>query len=247
MILSVITIAYNNLAGLEKTVKVFENGRFSEDVEIVIVDGGSGDGTREYLDRQSFSSNWVSEKDAGIYNAMNKGLSMAKGDYVWFLNSGDYATGSETVTRILTALKQNPDALYGETMMVDGDGRSIGTRSEASTRKMPEKLTWKSFRMGMNVSHQSFIIRRELAERYDERYKHVADIDWMISSLKKCKNVIRLDDVISCFTLDGHSTQNRKESNLERFSVLKKHYGSMPNLWSHIKIAARKLLGFRKI
>lgn len=247
MILSVITIAYNNLDGLKKTLQVFENGQFAEDIEIVIVDGGSADGTKEYLEQQSLTSNWVSEKDSGIYNAMNKGLSMAKGDYVWFLNSGDYARSRGTVSVILTALKQKPDALYGETMMVDNAGVEIGTRSEATTRKLPAELTWKSFRMGMSVSHQSFIIRRELAEKYNETYRHVADIDWMISSLKKCRNVLRLDMLISCFTMDGYSSKNRKASNLERFKVLQKHYGRLPNFWAHLKIAGRKLMRYRKL
>jgi glycosyltransferase involved in cell wall biosynthesis len=247
MILSVITIAYNNLDGLKKTLAVFEDGQFRENIEIVIVDGNSTDGTKGFLDQQSVSRNWVSEKDSGIYNAMNKGLLMAGGDYVWFLNSGDYASGKETITAILSALAKKPDAVYGETMMVDAAGTAIGTRSDASTRKLPEKLSWKSFRMGMNVSHQSFIIKRELAEKYDETYRHVADIDWMISSLKKCRNVVRLHRVISCFTMDGYSSQNRKQSNLERYSVLQKHYGKLPNFWAHLKIAGRKLFGFKKL
>lgn len=241
MRLSVITIAYNNLQGLKKTLHLFEQERFADQVELVVVDGGSKDGTDAYLRQQTLTGKWVSEPDKGIYNAMNKGLAMAEGDYVWFLNSGDYAQNASVVKDILSALGSGPDALYGETMMTDAEGRELGTRSELSTRKLPEKLSWKSFRLGMNVGHQSFIIRRSLALPYDESLRFVADIDWMIRCLKQCRNIIRLDRVIACFTLDGFSTVNRKKSNLERNRVLRKHYGFIPNLLAHAMILMRKI------
>lgn len=240
-LLSVISITYNNFQGLKKTLEVFEGRAFAE-IEVVIVDGNSSDGTKEFLAAQNITKNWVSEPDKGIYNAMNKGLAMASGDYVWFLNSGDYAYDIESVSAILEALRPHiVDALYGETMMVDAEGKPLGTRSAISTRKLPDELGWKSFSMGMNVSHQSFIIRRSLALPYDEQYKHVADIDWMIRCLKQCRNVVKLSNIISCFTVDGHSTKNREASNKERYKVLAKQYGWLPNLWNHFRIVLRKL------
>lgn len=240
-LLSVISITYNNLRGLKKTLEAFEDRAF-EEIEVVIVDGGSSDGTKDFLERQSITDNWVSEPDKGIYNAMNKGLAMAKGDYVWFLNAGDYAYDLESISAILEAIRPRAlDALYGETMMVDTDGKPLGTRSGISTRKLPDRLDWRSFSMGMNVSHQSFIIRRALALPYNEEYRHVADIDWMIRCLKACRNVQRLPNIISCFTMDGYSARNRDASNKERYKVLAKHYGWLPNLWNHFRIALRKL------
>src|SRR5574343_826155 len=91
MMLSVISIAYNNINGLKKSLEVFSDHSFNGEIELVVVDGNSKDGTKEFLATQSICQNWVSEPDKGIYNAMNKGLKMAKGDYVWFLNSGDFA------------------------------------------------------------------------------------------------------------------------------------------------------------
>ncbi len=240
MKLSVITIAYNNLKGLEKTLALFMDGRFAGEIEHVIVDGGSNDGSREFLQHQTLTTNWVSEKDKGIYNAMNKGLSMAHGDYVWFLNSGDFAYSREVVDNVLKTLEQEPDALYGETMMVDAGGKELGTRSFISTRKLPDELNWKSFNMGMNVGHQSFVIRRELALPYDEKYRYVADIDWMISCLKHCRTVVNLRQVIACFAVEGFSASNRQKSNKERYEVLKKHYGWLPNVFNHLKIMLRK-------
>ena len=101
--------------------------------------------------------------------------------------------------------------------------------------------------MGMNVGHQSFIIKRTLARPYDEMYRYVSDIDWMISCLKQCKTIINLRIVLACFTLDGYSSANRKASNRERYQVLKKHYGWLPNAWSHMAIVIRKLFNTGKV
>lgn len=241
MKLSVISIAYNNLEGLIKTLNVFKDGLFAETVELIVVDGGSKDGTKSFLEQQSFINQWVSEPDKGIYNAMNKGLALAKGEYVWFLNSGDYAYSPDSVKQLISLLDKQPDAVYAETMMVDAKGKHLGTRSEITTRTLPDKLTWKSFKWGMNVSHQSFVIKRTLALPYDEQYRYVSDIDWMIRCLKSCKMVIKMPGMLSCFTLDGFSSANRNKSNKERFKVLSVHYGIALNLVNHALIVFRKL------
>jgi glycosyltransferase involved in cell wall biosynthesis len=240
--LSVITITYNNYKGLLKTLELLKTTAFSEAIEIVIVDGGSKDETPDFLKTQTCTSNWVSEPDLGIYDAMNKGLNMAMGRYVWFLNAGDYAIDLEAIESILANLEKEPDALFGETMLIDAQGNELGTRSEQTTRKLSETLTWKSFAMGMTVGHQAFIIRRSLALPYDIRLKHVADIDWMIRCLKKCQIILNLNRIIACFTLDGYSTINRRASNRERFRVLGKHYGFIPNLVNHLRITIRHIL-----
>ena len=241
MRLSVISIAYNNLKGLQKTLAVFNGQNLLTEIEIIVVDGGSTDGTKEFLETQTLTKNWVSEPDKGIYNAMNKGLAMAKGDYVWFLNSGDYVEDFSLIEKLLNVLKQEPDAVYGETMMVDVEGKHLGLRSVFTTRKLPDNLNWTSFRLGMNVGHQSFVVKRSLALLYNEKYRYVADIDWMIRCLKACKNVVNLDAVLACFTVDGFSSVQRKASNKERYEVLKEHYGFLPNAFAHLGIVLRKL------
>ena len=241
MKLSVISIAYNNLKGLEKTLAVFNGHNLSAQIEIVVVDGGSNDGTKDFLASQTLTKNWISEPDKGIYNAMNKGLEMATGDYVWFLNSGDYVEDFSLIEKLLNVLKQEPDAVYGETMMVDVEGKHLGLRSVFTTRKLPDNLNWTSFRLGMNVGHQSFVVKRSLALLYNEKYRYVADIDWMIRCLKACKNVVNLDAVLACFTVDGFSSVQRKASNKERYEVLKEHYGFLPNAFAHLGIVLRKL------
>ena len=93
----------------------------------------------------------------------------------------------------------------------------------------------------MNVGHQSFVVKRSLALLYNEKYRYVADIDWMIRCLKACKNVVNLDAVLACFTVDGFSSVQRKASNKERYEVLKVHYGFLPNAFAHLGIVLRKL------
>lgn len=240
--LSIISIAYNNYQGLRKTLKIFESNVFAEYLEIIIVDGGSKDETPDYLAKQTITQNWVSEPDKGIYDAMNKGLEMATGDYVWFLNSGDYVYNTQVLATLIIALENEPDACYGETMLVNTLGKEIGTRSAQTTRTLPSNLTWKSFKMGMNVGHQAFIVKRKLAEKYNTNYRHVADIDWMIATLRHCRTIINTKITLVCFTLDGHSTKHRKASNRERFWVLGKYYGHIQNLWNHLKIGLNRVL-----
>lgn len=239
--LSIVSICYNNLKGLKKTLEIFENHKWGNDIELVIIDGNSTDGTKEFLNQQQITKNFISESDKGIYNAMNKGIDKANGQYLWFLNSGDYAFNEKAVQSILNAIEKNPDAIYGETMLVDTNGKELGLRSTITGKEFPENLNWKSFKMGMNIGHQSFIIKKELCLKYNENYRYVSDIDWMIRCLKQCQNIIKIPQIISCFTLDGFSTQKRKESNLERFNVLKNHYGIISNLWHHLLIIIRKL------
>lgn len=247
MKLSVVSIAFNNLEGLKKTFESFRSIDFSGKLELIVVDGGSTDGTAEFLSTQNICNNWISEPDNGIYNAMNKGLGLAGGEYIWFLNSGDYVARPETILELLDALQGGADAYYGETVMVDQAGNRIGTRSSVTTRKLPEHLNWKSFRMGMNVSHQSFIVKTSKAVRYDESLRYVADIDWMIRTLKNCQKVVNLHKELACFTLDGYSSINRAKSNKERFKVLNKHYGTIPNLLAHLAIVLRKALSRKKL
>lgn len=239
--LSIISITYNNFNGLSNTLALFQTHDFQSEIELVIVDGGSKDETLDFLKNQTITVNWVSEPDKGIYDAMNKGLKMAKGEYVWFLNAGDYAFSKESVHLLLESLKLGPDVVYGETMLVDSEGKTIGTRSEQTTRKLPEKLSWTSFKRGMNVGHQAFVIKRALALPYDTKWKHVADIDWMIRCLKQCKTIVNLNSILVNFTLEGHSTIHRKASNKERFKVLQLHYGLLSNLWSHFLISLRHI------
>lgn len=112
MKLSIITINLNNLEGLKKTFESVFNQTFT-DYEWIVIDGGSTDGSREFIEaHQDSFSYWSSEPDRGIYNAMNKGILQANGEYLSFLNSGDYYADSETLANVFCT-NHEADILFG--------------------------------------------------------------------------------------------------------------------------------------
>ncbi|HYK76744.1 MAG TPA: glycosyltransferase, partial [Daejeonella sp.] len=136
-------------------------------MEYLVIDGGSTDGTLEIISKYKQQlAIVVSEPDAGIYDAMNKGLALATGDYVLFMNSGDEIYDAETVAKVF-GTEPDADIYYGETEMFNEQWQSLGRRRHQS----PEVFTWKSFKYGMSISHQAIYLKRSLVEPYDLNYK----------------------------------------------------------------------------
>lgn len=230
--ISVITVIYNGKGLLQKTIDSVKTQKYNN-VEYVIIDGGSTDGTIDIIKQnEKFVSFWLSEKDKGIYDAMNKGLKNSTGDYIWFLNAGDEIYSGDTISDVFS--KGEADAFYGDVTYIDEKGDNLGTRT---LKTPPPELSWKDMIKGMVVSHQSFIIRRELAANYDLRYKYVADVDWMIRSLKNCKKVINTKQILSKFLVGGFSKRNIIKSNRERFTILRKHFDLLDVLKSHLLLS----------
>ncbi|MDR1226716.1 MAG: glycosyltransferase [Prevotellaceae bacterium] len=247
--ISIITVTYNAEKTLRRTVESVLQQAALKNIEYIIVDGASADSTlKQVEDLKSKIPNFkcVSERDKGLYDAMNKGLKLATGDYILFLNAGDVLYESATVEKILvqaSAEKELPDVIYGETDIVDDKGQFISHRR----LKAPEKLTWKSFKMGMLVSHQAFIAKREIAPSYDLQYRYSADVDWCIRCLKSAKNILNTHLTLCSYLSEGVTTANRKASLKERFSIMSNYYGYMPTLLRHMWFAVRfytsKILG----
>jgi len=237
-VFSVITVTYNASRWLESTILSVLNQSYPQ-IEYLIIDGGSTDGTVDIIKQyEAGLAYWISEPDKGLYDAMNKGLQQATGDYVWFINAGDTIYTADTVQKIVNSLKKKvslPDIIYGDTMMVDARGRSLGLRR----LRPPKKLTWKSFKMGMLVCHQSFIAKREIVPAYDVTYKLVSDYDWTIQSLKNAKDTHDTHLVLTNFLEAGLSSVNRKVSLQERYEIMAKYYGAIPTFFRHIWFAMR--------
>lgn len=241
--ISIITVTYNAAQYLEKTIWSITSQSYPN-IEYLIIDGGSTDGTvdiiEQYADRIAY---WCSEPDKGLYDAMNKGLRRASGDYVWFINAGDLIHTPDTVERIVVQLTGDelPDVIYGETAIIDGEGRNLGLRR----LRAPRTLTWKRFRMGMLVCHQSFIVRREITPEYDLRYRFSADYDWAIKCLKNAKFIFYSGMILSDFLEEGMTSQNRKKSLRERYEIMCNHYGkistSLLHAWFAIRFYSSKL------
>lgn len=230
--LSIITVVYNNVRDIERTIRSVI-GQTYPHIEYLVLDGGSTDGTAEVIKRyDAHIARWVSEPDKGIYDAMNKGLAMATGDYVLFMNSGDEIYAQDTVERVF-ASAPDADIYYGETELFDDKWESIGLRRH----HIPERFTWRSFRFGMNVSHQAIYIRRAIAGRFDTQYALSADIDWVIRAAKKANRSVNTRMLVAKYLVGGMSKKRHRQSLLERFRIFSKHYGLVPNIFNHAVIA----------
>jgi glycosyltransferase involved in cell wall biosynthesis len=232
-VLSVITIVYNNAADIERTMLSVLNQTYPH-IEYIIIDGASTDGTLQIIGKyKDRLSKFISEKDNGIYDAMNKGLALAGGDYVLFMNSGDEIYDINTVQNVFNT-EPDADIYYGETEMYK-DGISLGKRRHEA----PEKFTWQSFKYGMNVSHQAIYIKRSITEPFNLDYQLSSDIDWIIRAAKKAKKIVNVRMYVAKYLVGGMSKKRHRQSLKERFDIFSKHYGLLPNIFNHIVIALK--------
>jgi glycosyltransferase involved in cell wall biosynthesis len=233
-VLSVITIVYNNVKDIERSMLSVLNQSYPN-LEYVVIDGGSTDGTKAIIEKYRHRlTTYRSEHDKGIYDAMNKGLALAKGDYILFMNSGDEIYDKDTVTRVFQT-KEDADIYYGETEMYNDQWQSLGQRRH----RAPESFTWKSFKYGMSISHQAIYVKRTLAEPYDLTYKYSADIDWIIKIARKAHKIVNTRLYVAKYLVGGVSKQKHLASLKERFHIFSKYYGLLPNLFNHFVIAIR--------
>lgn len=235
-VFSIITVTFNAELVLEKTIRsIIEQTAFDQ-VEFIIIDGNSTDGTINIIRRfEPFINTCISEPDLGLYDAMNKGLSLATGEYVWFMNAGDEIYSKDVLLNVIKNCPPNADIYFGETEEMTEGGKTIGMRR----LRTPEKLNWKSFRKGMLVCHQSIIIRRCIASKYDLKYDIAADIEWVITALRKSKTIVNTHQILSRFAKGGTSGKHIKKALNERFSIMKKHYGMITTVFNHIPIGIK--------
>jgi glycosyltransferase involved in cell wall biosynthesis len=240
--LSIITITYQAEKFVERTIQsVISQGNRSE-IEYIIIDGASKDGTLDIVEKYRANIDIIiSEPDRGIYDAMNKGIQQATGDYLIFMNAGDCFASNHTLDSLLEAINNQPDVIVGDALFVDLQGKELGLRSEVTPHKIPANLSWKSFQYGMVICHQSFIVKRSIAPLYDLTYRLSSDIDWEIHCLKRSKKTIPLTIPICRYLTGGASVQNLKRSWQERFQVMERHFGFWHTVIAHLKIVTRGL------
>ena len=225
MRLSIVTINWNNAAGLEKTMQSVAAQTFKE-FEYIVVDGAStDDSVRVIKTHESGFAHlrWVSEKDSGIYNAMNKGIRMASGDYIQILNSGDCLAAPDVMERMLKALEEehSPSILYGNMVKCFPDGRRMLDKSFAG-----KEITMLGMYTG-TLNHDPAYISHGLFEKYgyyDESLRIVSDWKWYLQAIvfggEKPKYV---DIDVTLFDMTGISEnggQNRDLINREKRAVL---------------------------
>lgn len=237
---SVITVTYNAGKVLEDTIQSIMTQTYKH-IEYIIIDGGSKDNTLAIIDKyRDHVHTLISGPDKGLYDAMNKGIAVATGDYLCFLNAGDSFHEDDTLQLMLHSITGSnlPDVLYGETALVDNEGHFVGMRRLSA----PENLNWKSFKQGMLVCHQAFFAKRELVEPYNLSYRFSSDFDWCIRVMKKAKTLHNTHLTIIDYLDEGMTTQNRKASLKERFRIMTKHYGLLSTTAHHVWFMLRLLL-----
>ena len=255
MKITIVTITYNAENTLQPTIESVLAQTYPN-VEHLIVDGASHDGTlaiAENYHKQSDAANnghvvvIQSEPDKGLYDAMNKGLHLATGDYVLFLNAGDRFPDNNTLQFVAGQAVRNdklPAVLYGDTNVVDKEGHFLHRRRLSP----PETLTWRSFRYGMLVCHQAFYARLDIAQsvEYDLRYRYSADVDWCIRIMKKAEkqelSLMNVHQVVVEYLNEGQTTQHHRASLRERFSIMRKHYGLLTTLAMHAYFVLRTFI-----
>lgn len=208
MKLSVITINYNNCEGLRKTIESVVNQKW-HDFEYIVIDGGSTDGSVEVIKEfASYIDYWVSEPDKGIYNALNKGVSVAKGEYCNFMNSGDCFYSHDTLEQVFTK-ETIADIVCGNT-------------HSDNIKTPPVEITF-DFLFDGSICHQCAFIRTSLMKKYgyDEKYKIVADRKFFVQALilDNCSYQAVDVDVVK-YDITGFSATNPVLSKLEYDKVL---------------------------
>ncbi|MCA5004116.1 glycosyltransferase family 2 protein [Sphingobacterium bovistauri] len=226
MKLSIVTINYNNCKGLQDTFESVKN-QFFHDFEYIVIDGGSSDGSKEIIESNSQIINyWVSEKDRGIYHAMNKGILASNGEYLLFLNSGDTLYNNKVLEEV--------NSLLAEDDIISGNMVSLKSNGIIENISSPKEMTFEVMYFS-SLSHPSTFIKKELffsIGMYDEELKIVSDWKWFLYA-KFLHNVSyrMIDNVISKFREDGISSDfnNQSRANLERQKTLQEFFKNYCN------------------
>ena len=251
---TIVTCTFNAEHELQRTLDSVFHQSYA-DVEHLILDGLSSDRSVEMAQtyKQRSDEAWTghevvvcSERDSGLYDAMNKGIARATGDYIVFLNAGDTFPSEATLEHIAHSIGDGealPGVIYGDTDIVNDEGRFLRHRR----LQPPAKLTWRSFRNGMLVCHQAFYALTTLAKDnpYNLNYRFSADVDWCIRVMKEAERrhlmLKNVDEVVVNYLDGGMTEKNHRASLRERFSVMRRHYGLPLTLIMHVWFAVRQL------
>lgn len=220
-VLTIVTINYNNLVGLQKTFDSIQSQTWS-DFEYIVIDGGSTDGSKELIEQNPQIDNWVSEPDSGVYNALNKGIKKATGKYIIFMNSGDFFYDASVLEKVEKNFSSDIDVLYGNSVYFNDDGYH---RIETP----PEKLSF-SFFCDSGINHQAAFIKRQMFFdhfMYNEAYKISADWEFFIVTIcLQNASYKHIGEIICYYDFSGISAkpENLATYHSERETTLKKYF-----------------------
>lgn len=241
---SIITVCYNAGSTISPTLESVRS-QTCDLYEHLIIDGASTDDTLSLVSEGATPmQKVVSAPDKGIYDAMNKGLDMAAGEYVIFLNAGDAFHSPDTLQKIADTVMNHdfPGIVYGQTLLVDSERRPLGPRH----LQAPENLTLNDFAGGMVVCHQAFVALRRLTGPYNLKWRFSADYEWCIHVLQHSRNNVMLPGTMIDYLHEGMTTRNRRRSLVERFKIMSYYFGLFPTIRRHIGFIPRFLRQRRK-
>lgn len=223
--ISIITINYNNATGLEKTIKSVKNQTY-QDYEHIIIDGNSTDGSKEIIDKYKNSFNyWISEPDSGVYNAMNKGIKVSKGDFLFFLNSGDRLYDRDVLNKVSKEFNEKIDIYYGQL--------TLDNNAEEETIINPPRILSFDFFLTNTIPHQAVFTRKKIFKKvgcFTESLQIVSDWEFFLLSIFKFNTKYKkIDIIISRYDTTGISSipENKRLFATERKHVLKKHFSQI--------------------
>lgn len=240
---SIITVTRNAEKTLPYTLDSVK-GQTCKLFEYIVVDGASTDSTVNLATQSGIKDmKIISEPDRGLYDAMNKGLGMATGDYLIFLNAGDSFHSPDTLQILADAVMDHdyPGIVYGQTDIVNAERVKISDRHLLA----PSVLTLDSFKQGMTVCHQAFVVLRKLTDNYDTRYRFSADYEWCIKCLQRSHRNHYVNATLIDYLDEGVTTKNHNSSLWERFKIMAKYYGFFPTLLRHFGFFVRNLKRYR--
>lgn len=204
--ISVITVNYNNKKGLIKTINSVIQQNYTN-IEYIIIDGGSSDGSLNIIKESSKIAYWISEKDKGIYDAMNKGIKKSTGDYILFLNSGDYFCNTNVLSSIFKNKNYNEDIIIGRQLYINNNKKSISPKLHYSEVNI-------TFFLSSTLPHQATFIKRNLFDKiglYDISYKVSADwVFWIRAIVENKCNFTIINKSISYMEEGGVSSDISK-------------------------------------
>ena len=236
---SIITVTYNAENTIAATLESVKMQTF-RDFEYLVMDGASSDGTVAAAEAASIDQARIfSSRDSGLYDAMNKGIGESRGRYLIFLNAGDSFHSADTLRHFADAIEKNdfPGIVYGQTDIVDSERHKIADRHLIA----PENLTLDSFKTGMVVCHQAFVVLRQIAPLFNTAYRYSADFDWCIQCLQHSRKNVYVPETVIDYLSEGVTTANRRKSLMERFRIMCYYYGIIPTVLRHIGFIPRFL------
>jgi glycosyltransferase involved in cell wall biosynthesis len=216
---SIVTVNYNNREGLRKTIESV-SAQLLDNFEYIVVDGGSDDGSKELIEAHSeVIDHWVSERDSGIYNAMNKGVKAAHGEYVLFLNSGDYFFNEESLGSLLET-KNSHDLIYGNLVVDAGNEKRI--------KRYPDALTFGYF-LKDTLPHPATLIKKDLllSNPFNEENRIVSDWEFFLTAVCKLNaSYAHVDLPVTVFDRQGLSSRPDNQSIIvsEKSKFLERHF-----------------------